>query len=75
MKIVKLHGNGNAKRPKVYANIIECWQGIIKDLDVEDLPASLDLYERCIFILGIEAGRREQKGLWTMPEDMKLRPH
>ncbi|MEE8113288.1 MAG: hypothetical protein V3T23_02930 [Nitrososphaerales archaeon] len=61
-------------KPKVYANIIECWQDLIRDLDL-DLPASLSLEERYIFMLGIEAGRREEKGLWTMPEDMKLRPH
>ncbi len=62
-------------KPKVYANIIECWQDLTRDLDLEGLPASLTLDERCIFMLGIEAGRREAKGLWIMPEDMKLRPH
>ena len=75
MKIVKLHGNGEAKRPKVYANIIECWQDLISELEIEDFPRHLDLFERCIFMLGIEAGRREERGLWTMPEDMKRRPH
>ncbi len=75
MKIVKLHGNGEAKRPKVYANIMECWRDLISEMDSEDIPRDLTLFERCIFMLGIEAGRREEKGLWTMPEDMKLRPH
>jgi len=75
MNTNKENKKGEAKRPKIYANIIECWQDLISDLDLEDLPASLTLDERCIFMLGIEAGRREAKGLWTMPEDMKLRPH
>lgn len=75
MKTNKENRGGEAKKPKIYANIIECWQDLIRDLDLEGLPASLSPEERCIFMLGIEAGRREEKGLWTMPEDMKLRPH
>jgi len=69
MKIVKLHGNGNAKRPKVYANIIECWQDMISELDLKDsFPDTLNLNERLIFMVGTIAGKREAQGLWKPPE-------
>ena len=65
---------GKTRTPKVYANLDECWQDLIKELDLYEhcFPANLDLNQRCIFTLGMIAGERREQGLWTGPEDMKL---
>jgi len=60
---------GEAKTPKVYATLDECWQDLISELKLENnFPDTLNVNERIIFTVGTIAGKREAQGLWKAPE-------
>ena len=63
-------------KPKIYENIIDCWNDLISELDLKDeLPSDLSMQERMVFMVGVVAGERREKGLWNIPEYMKQTVH
>lgn len=49
------------KASKIYADVDECWQNLISELNIKAVfPDPLRFREKLIFTLGVLAGEREQ---------------
>ncbi len=70
-KIIRLKKKESkkGKTPKIYANLDECWQDLISELNLKGtVPDTPNLNERIIFTMGSIAGKRKAQGLWKSPE-------
>ncbi len=51
--------------PKIYANLDECWEDLISKENVKNVfPDPLRPRETLIFMLGVIAGVRAERGEW-----------
>lgn len=57
------------RAPKVYANLDEYWQALISEENIDVFPDPLRQREKLIFILGVIADQRQQRGEWFTDDE------
>ena len=68
-------GNIDQWKKRADADFDEVWRGQISELNIKLIfPYPLRPLDKLIFMLGVRAGQRMQRGEWTVPECYRRPP-